>query len=304
MLRIKWLGSRAASGIRRQPSAPIGGALAIVALFASGCAPLTVLNSTVGTGDYRLIQDQAYGTNARQRLDVYVPRAVKTNADVVLFFYGGRWRSGAKGDYRFVAERLTANGLITVIADYRVYPQVDWRAFVADGASAYRWVEKNIASYGGNAHRIFLMGHSAGAHIAALVALDQNLRARAGSSITPCGMIGLAGPYDFLPFEDADVKQVFGSAAQPMETQPIYYVDRSGPSLLLLTGNDDTTVKPRNTYRLAEAMQRAGGKAQTITYDNIGHVGILLSLSRWLRFLAPSVDDTTNFIRNTDCRSK
>lgn len=271
-------------------------------LLGVACSPLNVLNATAGSSGYRRTIDQVYGAETRQKLDIYIPAKPSANADVVIFFYGGRWQTGDKNDYRFAAAGLTAKGLITVIPDYRLYPQVDWRDFIADGAAAYRWVETNIAAHGGNPRRIFLMGHSAGAHIAAMVALDQNLRRNARSQINPCGMIGLAGPYDFLPFEDADVKQVFHSAERALETQPVFYADRADPSLLLLTGDADTSVKPRNTQRLAQTLQERGGQAQTVVYKGVGHAQILIALAPRLTFIAPVLSDALNFIRRTECK--
>lgn len=269
-------------------------------MLVGGCSPLRMLNATVG-GNFRETPNQAYGADPRQKLDVFVPNKPIENADVVLFIYGGRWQFGNKEEYRFVADGLTAKGFITVIADYRLYPQVDWRDFIADTATAYRWVETHIAAYGGNPGRIFIMGHSAGAHLAAMVALDPMVRQKAGSEHAPCGMIGLAGPYDFLPIEDADVQQVFKSANPLLTSQPIFYAHHRGSPMLLLTGAADTTVKPGNSYRLAAAVQKNGGKATVLSYPNVGHIGIMLALSRSLSFLAPTLQDSTDFIHKTAC---
>jgi len=272
----------------------------LVLLLVGGCSPLSLLNVTAGS-NYRQTAEQAYGTEPRQKLDIFVPAKPTTNADVVVFIYGGRWQSGSKDDYRFVADGLAEKGLITVIPDYRLYPQVDWRDFVADTATAYHWVETHIASFGGNPRRIFIMGHSSGAHLAAMVALDAKLRQRTGVSRAPCGLIGLAGPYDFLPIEDADVQQVFKSARRLIETQPIFYVDEHAPPMLLLTGAADTTVKPGNTDRLAAAVQVRGGKAEVIRYPDVGHIEIMLALARPLSFLAPTLQDSVSFIQRTNC---
>lgn len=274
---------------------------ALIGVVLSGCSALGVLNATVGSHSYTQVIHAAYGPGPRQKVDVYLPRHLSAPADVVVFFYGGRWRSGDRRDYRFVAEALTSQGFIAVIPDYRLYPEVPWQGFLSDGASAYHWVETHIARYHGNPDRIFLMGHSAGAHIAAMVTLDAALRERAGSHRPPCGMIGLAGPYDFLPFTDADVKEVFESARRPVETQPIHYVAANDPPLLLLFGADDTTVNPHNSYALAAAAHRAGNAAEVIRYPGIGHVGILLSLAQHFRFLAPTLHDSAVFIRQTRC---
>ena len=272
----------------------------LAVLLVSGCSSLSLLSATSGS-NYQRTSNQAYGKDPRQTLDVYVPVMPMENADVVMFIYGGRWQSGNKDEYRFVAAGLTEKGFITVIPDYRLYPQVDWRDFIADTAVAYRWVETHIAAFGGNPRRIFIMGHSAGAHMAAMVALDSKLRQQTGSANPPCGLIGLAGPYDFLPIKDADVQQVFKSADRPIETQPIFYVDHNAPSMLLLTGAADTTVKPGNSYRMAAAVHARARKAEVISYPKVGHIEILLSLARPLHFLAPALQDTTGFIHKTAC---
>lgn len=277
------------------------GLLAVMSALGCGCTPLGVLNATVPAHASHVFPDQAYGPDPRQQLDVYLPDHPDAAGDVLIFFYGGYWESGQKSDYRFVAEALTSKGFIAVLPDYRLYPQVDWRGFLTDGAAAYQWVETHISAYHGNPHRIFLMGHSAGAHIAAMVALDQTLRAQAGSHIKPCGMIGLAGPYDFLPFTDPRVKQVFSAAKHPIETQPIYYADRSDPRLLLLAGDADTTVNPRNSEQLAARMKKQQGHAELIRYKGVSHIGLLLSLAAPFRFIAPTLQDTARFIHQTAC---
>lgn len=269
-------------------------------LLASGCSPLSLLSASVGS-NYRQTAEQSYGADPRQKLDVFLPTHPVENADVVVFMYGGRWQFGSKDEYRFVADGLAEKGLITVIPDYRFYPQVDWRDFLADTAAAYHWVETHIASFGGNPRRIFIMGHSAGAHLAAMVALDPRLRQQAGTSRTPCGLIGVSGPYDFLPIDDADVQQVFKSAGRLIETQPIFYVDEHAPSMLLLTGEADTTVKPGNTYRMAAAVQARGGKAEVIRYRDAGHIDIMLALARPLSSIAPTLQDSVSFIQRTVC---
>lgn len=268
----------------------------------SACSPLDLLNATVSDSGYRTISNQAYGTHQRQKLDIHLPLNVTAATDVVVFFYGGRWQTGNKEDYAFVAEAFTSQGFITVIPDYRLYPDVDWRDFIQDGAAIYNWVEKNIGRHHGNPRRIFLSGHSAGAHIAAMVMLDEKLREKATSQIKPCGFIGLAGPYDFLPFTDDDVKRVFSSSDNLIETQPIYYVDGSEAALLLLTGDRDTSVKPRNSRRLRDRMQRKGGKAEMITYKDIDHIDLIISLASPFRSRAPTLVDASKFIRETDCQ--
>ncbi|MHB1586763.1 MAG: alpha/beta hydrolase [Acidiferrobacteraceae bacterium] len=273
-------------------------------MLISGWSPLRILNAAVWGRPYHLTADLVYGTGQRQRLDVYVPKHMAANPTVVIFFFGGRWQSGDKRDYRFVGEALASKGLIAVIPNYRLYPEVHWRGFLRDGASAYAWVERNITRFHGNPGRIFLMGHSAGAYIAAMIALDPAWRRAAGSGIAPCGLIGVAGPYDFLPFTDADVQHIFSTARHAIDTQPIHYVSSTAPPALLLTGASDTTVRPRNAIHLAAALRAHGDRSQVIEYRGVAHISILLSLARPFRFLAPTLRDTVAFIHATQCPTR
>lgn len=251
------------------------------ALWIVACSPLSALNAVVSNEAYTRTADLSYGPLSRQKLDVYLP--VKRSGEappVVIFFYGGNWESGDRKDYRFVAEALTSHGIVTVLPDYRVYPEVLFPEFVKDGAAATRWVKDNIARFGADPKRIFLMGHSAGAHIAAMLALDFAYFAENGlAPAVLAGMIGLAGPYDFLPLKSATLKVIFGPETERWRSQPINYVDGRNPPLLLLTGTDDTTVDPGNAERLADKVRAHNGPAQVRTFSDMGHVGILTRLA-------------------------
>jgi len=268
-------------------------------LFLTACSPLEILNSTVDHNGYTSQVGLVYGSDKRQKLDVHLPNQVSNNADVVIFYYGGRWQYGSKQEYAFVVDALTSRGLVTVIPDYRLFPQVDWQSFVQDGASAYQWVHNNIEKFNGNPQRIFVMGHSAGAHISAMVAVDDRLL---NTNIKrPCGFIGLAGPYDFLPIEQPDIQRVFASERDLRKTQPITYASKDDPAMLLIHGLDDDIVKPGNSRRLAKRVQKAGGNAETKMYSDIDHIDILLSLSSTFRFYSPALEDSVTFMSNTDC---
>src|ERR1700741_411360 len=120
----------------------------------------------VPTAGYRLVADQPYGPLERQKLDIYVPDGATSNIPVVVFFYGGAWARGERGDYRFAGQALASTGFIALVPDYRLYPEVAFPSFVQDGALAVAWVRDNIAGFGGDPARIAVLGHSAGAHIA------------------------------------------------------------------------------------------------------------------------------------------
>ena len=274
--------------------------IVIIALvFLSGCSPLNLLNATVSSDGYQASENHTYGIHPRQKLDIHIPTKIKKNADVLIFYYGGRWQYGNKELYRFVADAFTSKGIVTVIPDYRVYPEADWPDFIQDGADAYAWTYANIEKYGGKPGRIFVMGHSAGAHISAMVALNEDLLDPVVKR--PCGFIGLAGPYDFLPIDQDDIKQVFGTASNLDLTQPINFVGVDEPAMLLLHGSSDTTVKPGNSKRLARKMSQFSGKAILKLYKDVDHSDILVSLSSTFRSSNPSLDDSVKFIEETSC---
>jgi len=271
----------------------------LISIALNGCSPLGMLNATVSDDGYTSVLNKAYGNKQRQNLDIHIPKQVKKNADVVVFFYGGRWQYGNKNEYAFVADALTSKGIITVIADYRLYPRVDWREFVQDGASAYQWVVNNIQRYGGNPQRVFVMGHSAGAHIAAMAAVDESLLNKATQR--PCGLIGLAGPYDFLPIRDEDVKRIYSTASDLQNTQPITFVNKGDPAMLLLHGVDDEAVKPRNSINMAERARQVGSDAKAIMYKDTDHIDILISLSSTFRSYSPALRDSVAFMNEINC---
>jgi acetyl esterase/lipase len=267
----------------------------------AGCSGLGALNGvnalTPGDGDTdRVAADLAFGADPRQRLDVYVPTGAR-NAPVVVFFYGGSWNSGRRQDYAFAARALAARGFVTVVPDYRLVPAVRYPAFVEDGATAIAWVQDNIARYGGDPARIGVGGHSAGGYIALLLAIDQRWLARAGAPGAIKAAVGLAGPYDFYPFEPGGAAEAaFGGATDPRSTQPIAHVRADAPPVLLLSGADDTTVRPRNATALAAALTAKGAAAEVKLYPGVGHIGIILAVSKPFRSKAPALADTADFL--------
>ncbi len=260
-----------------------GLALAVPTL---GCTPARILNALITDAGYRVERDVAYGEASRHKLDIYVPEEATFGADVAVFLYGGRWEYGSKADYLFVGQALASRGIVAVILDYRLYPSVRFPGFIEDGAKAVSWVRRHIADHGGDPDRIFLVGHSAGAHIAAMLSMEPKFLAAEDVSVESIeGLVGLAGPYDFLPIEDPVVKEVF--AVDDLEaTQPINHVSGRTPTALLLTGDHDETVLARNSERLGDAINDVGGNAEIRTYERIGHVGIVLALAAPFRWLA------------------
>ena len=245
----------------------------------------------------------AYAGRPRHTLDICRPVDASA-APVVMFFYGGGWRRGNKRLYRYVAKALARRGYVAVVPDYRVYPEARYPDFIEDAALAVRWVKDNAARFGGDPKKIFLQGHSAGAHIAAMLAIDGRWLHKVG--LAPgrdiVGLIGIAGPYDFMPLRDEILKVIFGGAERP-ETQPIFHVSPGAPPALLMTGSRDRLVEPGNSTRLAERLRATGNAATVLTYRRVGHYLIIAALAPLLRFLVPVLRDVDAFIADTVMRS-
>ena len=278
--------------------------IAIMAVLLSSCTQtgVTLLNQFSKTGNFTLATDIAYGVNPQNKLDIYrptLPRQNKrTSSPVVVFFYGGCWGECnrlQKKDYQFVAQSFVANGYTTVVADFRQYPTVNFPEIMTDASQVIRWVSNNISRFGGNPNQLFVMGHSSGAHIAAMLAVNPHYLSNTHSNIK--GFIGLAGPYDFLPFTEEYQRILFAPAQRYAESQPINVITPSAPPLLLLHGKKDTTVGQHNAVNLSRKAQSLGVKQRLILYPQHNHVGILLALSRPLKSRSSVLGDILTFIR-------
>lgn len=237
-----------------------------------------------GDGAIRVVAAVRYGSDPAQKLEMIVPAdsaARKGPLPIVVFIHGGGWRSGDPHDYRFIARALVPEGYAVVLAGYRLYPKAQYPGMLEDGAAALRWVADNAAAQGGDPQRIVLMGHSAGAYNAVMLGLDQRwLAARGLSADALRGVVGLAGPYDFYPFDSAATKLSFGKAPDPEETQPVAHARAGGPPLLLVHGTADTRVRPRNSVGLARTMTRAGAPTQAVLLDGVTHEGLIMLFAR------------------------
>jgi acetyl esterase/lipase len=271
--------------------------LLLLAGLLPSCAPVDLLNSTIRTEGLVIAKDIPYAPGPSHTLDIYRPDAFAGALPIAVFFYGGAWQTGSKNDYLFVAAELARRGILVVVPDYRKYPPDGYPAFLDDGAAAVAYVRRVAPSWGGDPNRIFLVGHSAGAYIAAMLALDPAYLSAAGDSRDRlAGIVGIAGPYDFLPITGPDVQAVFGAYRSSPATQPINWVDGRNPPMLLLAGSADTTVEPRNTTALADRIRAAGGPVTEKIYPDTGHIGIITGFAPWFRDRSPVLDDTASFI--------
>ena len=273
---------------------------AMTALFLEGCARLGFFaaNAPTAFGSFKRHANIAYGSLPQQRLDVYVPDKAAAPRPVVVFWHGGRWRFGDKTDYRFVGAALAESGYVTMVANYRHYPQVRMPGFMHDAALAALWAAAHASEFGGTPAHLYLMGHSAGAHLAALVALDPRYFAAAGDLAPPsiAGVIGLSGPYDFLPLLEPDVQDMFGPPEIYPQSQPINYVRADAPPMLLVHGLEDQTVKPKNSRNLAAALTAAGVPVTLQLYPKLSHADTVAALTALLRGRAPTLADIQAFI--------
>lgn len=265
----------------------------------TACAPIKVLNAVTTSNTYSKRSDVAFGDDPRQKLDVYTPKDRQAPAPIVIFIYGGSWNAGDRRDYAFVGEALASRGMIAVIPDYRLYPQVRYPSFVEDGAAAVAWAIRESKNIGGDPGQVYVMGHSAGAYNAAMIALDKRWLGK--MSLSPSvlrGWIGLAGPYDFLPIENPDVKPVFFHPDSPPDSQPIRHVTGKAPPALLMAASKDELVDPkRNTGGLAEKMRAAGVPVRELYFNNVGHASLIASLAWPFRQLAPTLEEIERFVK-------
>ncbi len=288
--------------VTRRRSLFLGGAgLALLALVA--CSPAGLLNSIsriAGDGGVRTaLRGASFGSDPRQKLDVYVPAKLPAGSKlpVVIFYYGGGWVDGERGDYAFAGRAFAARGYIAIVPDYRLVPQVRFPAFIEDGALAVKWARDHAAEYGGDPARISLAGHSAGSYIAAMLTLDRHYLTAVGvdpKSIRAAAL--LSGPYDFYPFTEVRGRDALGQWPRPAETQPISFARADAPPMLLIHGTADTVVRPYNSERLAAKLKALGAPVELRLYPGKSHVDTVKSLSPAFRGSTPALADSIAFL--------
>jgi acetyl esterase/lipase len=263
--------------------------------------PIEILNKSVRISGLAITRDIAYGPGPRDKLDVYRPEGA-AGLPVIVFFYGGSWQWGNRADYQFMAAVLAKKGFVVAVPDYRLYPEAKFPAFLNDCAAASVFIITNASSYGGDARQVFLAGHSAGAYNAVSLALNGAfLEAHGSSPDALSGVIGLCGPYDFLPIRDPVIKDIFSPPSDIRLTQPITFAREGTPPMFLAHGGADLTVLPRNATALAARLRQAGSVVETRIYPKLGHIGLLLAALPYFSWRAPVLKDSLAFIAS--CRA-
>ncbi len=273
--------------------------IALIPLVTTGaCSSVDVLNTLSSASPHTSVTGIPFGPLPRHQLDIYQPTG-KDTRPVVVFFYGGSWNRGERKDYAFIGHSLASRGYLTVIPDYRLYPEVRYPDFLHDNARAVAWAHANVAKYGGDPSRMIVMGHSAGAYNAAMMALDA--RWLAPHQLKPDvfrAWVGISGAYNFLPIGTPDVQPVFFHPDYPKDSQPIDFVSAGAPASFLASSPEDDLINPkRNTFALADRLQKSGVSTTLKTYPPVDHVSIIASLAWPLRFKAPLLDDIDQFLQ-------
>jgi acetyl esterase/lipase len=247
-----------------------------------------------------LTGELTYGAHPRQKMDVYKPTLNKPaqGYPIVVFFYGGSWNRGNRADYKFIGDALASRGIVAVVADYRLYPEVRYPEFLIDCATALSVALSELPRLNVDPKRVFVMGHSAGAYNAAMVAFDRRWLSATGKSTSNiAGFIGIAGPYDFLPMTNLDTQPVFFHPNYAKGSQPFAYITSSSPRSFVAAAKSDHLVNPeKNSVALSNRLTELGVPATLKQYDRVNHMTIAAAFAWPLRWLAPVLDDVIEFI--------
>jgi len=244
----------------------------------------------------RIAADIRFGPDPKHQLDLYAPRHSPGPLPLLIFVHGGGWDSGDRREYSFAGRALAALGFLVAIADYRVFPEVVFPAFVEDLGHAATWLRAHATDHGGDPERLFLIGHSAGAYNAVIFALQPERFGGASVAGRIKGIVGLSGPYDFYPFDVKQSIDAFGTYPDPLSTQPINLVTAAAPPMLLAHGVKDTTVGDYHTVRLSAKLRAAGVTVVERHYPQLKHAPVILGLTTVLRPFLPVYGDVRDFL--------
>jgi acetyl esterase/lipase len=213
----------------------------------------------------------AFGDDSYQRLIVHAP--AQPDGRVLLFWHGGGWTSGYKEWMSFMAPAFNAAGVVFVTAGYRLAPQHVFPAALDDCAAAMRWVDAHIGEHGGDPGKVFIGGHSAGGHYAALLAVSERLsRARGLDPERVRGCLPLSGVYDFGEGSGLSMRPRFlgADAKNDVEASPIRQIERT-PPFLIACGSNDFPHLVTQAAAFAAAMRAAGGYVERLVMPERTH---------------------------------
>ncbi len=260
--------------------------------------------------------DPAAPDDPKRQLDLYLPGG--RDFPTVVFVHGGGWawgdrtqRFGGADVYRNIGRFLAGQGIATAVVGYRLIWPLDWHEQLGDVARAVAWVQRAMPERGGNAQRVFLMGHSAGAQLAARVATDPAWLAQAhGASAGICGVVAVSGAaYDLgdietyrKGFDPLYFAERFGGSRLDgswwREASVVPWLDARDPPFLVASATGESAGLRRQSALLHEKLVAAGIPSTLVTVKGSSHTRIILELSRADKTAGPAV---LAFIRATPC---
>ncbi len=263
---------------------------------------LYLLSNLNGLEGAQRLEGIEYGSHPRQKLDLYLPTGSRANSKaMVVFGYGGGYKDGNRDEYRFIGQVFASLGLVTVIYDYRLFPEVQFPTYLEDAALAVRWAYDHAGKYGANQNNLILAGHSAGAHIAAMLATNSvHLEA---VNLQPRGfklVLGLSGGYDFwnaqIGFISPDIAEVM-QGVKPQATQPLEFLTPFVPPMLLMHPKNDQ-ILPITQARTFEARAKSLGANVTLLEYEGDHASTVINLSTVLRFRSNQYEDLVKELKS------
>ena len=249
-----------------------------------------IARSSHRTKDIPYLTTKSTDFNAeRHLLDVYAPRQKSAKArPVVIFIHGGSWNSGSKNLYAFVGRRLAKQGVVGVVISYRLSPEVHVPDMANDCARAVLWTQQHIAEYGGDPARIFVMGHSAGGGLAALLATDDPLFTQLGLAKNPIKGAILDDPagldmFDYLtrleyPNDEQYLIPFGKDPAVWRAMSPMYQVRADSPPMLMYAGGRTYPSITNSTQRFHQRLLDLGVRHEFTVLPGKKHIGMVTQL--------------------------
>ncbi len=262
----------------------LAGAALQFAIWRNGPAVLSTVDAMVGgSRDAERMATIATGDHPQQKVIVWGPKhrdPAAAPAPVLVFAHGGSWRNGDPVDYGFIGRTFVPKGFIVVLVGYRLSEDGRYPAMLEDTARAVAWTHEEIADYGGDPDHIVLAGHSAGAYNVVMTALEEQWLARLGQSTQVIkGVVGMSGPYDFVPLDSDSTIASFGHLDDPMVSQPAEHIGENAPPMLLVHGTKDTLVRPRNSRHLAKELRAQDNRVEALGLEDMDHNQPLIALA-------------------------
>ena len=231
-------------------------------------------------------KDIPFGHTGSLKLDVYKPKTKSEKKDILVFIHGGNWSNGSKKLYRFFGRGMARKGILTVVIDFRQYPSATYSGMAMDAAEAVAWIRQHAAEYGGDPEKIFVAGHSAGAHLAALISTDNSYfdSLEIKSPVKGCILIDPFGldMYTYLKKEEPYKYDVYRTvftkdSVQWKRGSPVNHLHPGMPPFMLFRGGRTYPNIVEGTDRFAEALKKYQPDASVIVVPRKRHAGMIFS---------------------------